>query len=539
MSQTISVATKLARSRCRGAILSALESEKIVLSLTVGAKGRFALETTSWPDYWREVAHDSSDVFKLVDNLHQTWRSYIRSGLAVGLRREYCFRYFLLLDFLLDEFTNDPRSPSKKAALNRALSFECFSIKEPGNESRIMAAGTSTLRNPSYLLCKLARPKAMDDPAYLPLITVAGKGSSNLFYHYRQHKLSIDSPISILLYLNASVPDRPKSFHLLNRIESLTGEGIDPRADERAARIAKGIIVPYLKKGIENHVVDDALDLELVDIGAGSGMLAAQVCQHTARFLNNKKIRPSIQVCLVDLSMALPERFFRGKELGKAVDCISAIGADYQRWFSTEPKFSPKAKLRIGLISRFFNNLSQFYIKAFPEKQILSDIHGGRRTDWKECLPSRCLASSGPGPNNLIINNPLPLAGVGKYFVQPSLSNYFHALHLCFQRGLEGQKAHIIPSNVYLPIRAFDPDCLITYDHESILGKLLEQCELLIIQDSDLHPDILKEHYKAFKFSGTAALDVTKRLGLKRHFSYVLLRSGNPFIDAFQGEKLW
>jgi hypothetical protein len=43
-------------------------------------------------------------------------------------------------------------------------------------------------------------PDVLDDPQFLPIITVAGTEKPELFYHYRQYTLSPDSLISLLFY---------------------------------------------------------------------------------------------------------------------------------------------------------------------------------------------------------------------------------------------------------------------------------------------------------------------------------------------------
>ncbi|MBW2087125.1 MAG: hypothetical protein JRI54_14040 [Deltaproteobacteria bacterium] len=78
-----------------------------------------------------------------------------------------------------------------------------------------------------------------------------------------------------------------------------------------------------------------------------------------------------------------------------------------------------------------------------------------------------------------------------------------------------------------------------TDSNESIIDKLLDECELLIIQDSDLHPDLLKEHRKLITKHESSAIDVTKNLGLRRHYSYALLPSRSASLKALQGERLW
>lgn len=116
--------------------------------------------------------------------------------------------------------------------------------------------------------------------------------------------------------------------------------------------------------------------------------------------------------------------------------------------------------------------------------------------------------------------------------------NYFQALNVCSQKGQRGFKDDQ-REDVYLPIRAFDPDCLMTESNESIIDKLLDECELLIIQDSDFYPDLLKQHRNLITKHDSSAIDVTKNLGLRRHYSYALVPSRYSSLQALQGERLW
>ena len=61
-------------------------------------------------------------------------------------------------------------------------------------------------------------PDVLDDPQFLPIITVAGTEKAELFYHYRQYTLSTDSPMALLFYPVVSTEKRAVSFKLLNSL---------------------------------------------------------------------------------------------------------------------------------------------------------------------------------------------------------------------------------------------------------------------------------------------------------------------------------
>ena len=56
----------------------------------------------------------------------------------------------------------------------------------------------------------------------------------------------------------------------------------------------------------------------------------------------------------------------------------------------------------------------------------------------------------------------------------------------------------------------------------------------MIVQDADLRPQDLITHRECIRLSDTGALDMTKALGLRGHYSYALFRqddSGLAFLN--------
>ncbi len=475
-----------------------------------------------------------------VDALEEVWRDYIRSSFDPKLRREYCFRYFALLDALLAQTESGFASKGREEALQRVLAFECFAIEPAGPSCGPVAAGTTTLRNPCYLLAKLRAPEAPDDPQLVPLVTALGDRSQGLFYHYRQHKLCIDSENSLLLYLSASQATRQKSFHVINALEQLVGQGTDPRASERAKRIAHKVILPYLESALSfaGSRPVGIVDLELLDLGAGSGLLAARICQEIRRVLANQDMESRFRVWMVDLSLSDPGRFFAGKRLRAAVDCLTAIGSDYRHWLATRDQLPRYNGIRIGLVSRFFNNLSDFLTAAVPPSSMVRTKRD-RTVDvrWRECLPSHCLGRSGVGSDALEISNARIWLDSGRTFAQRSLSQYFRGLHLLSPSGAEDVGDH--DDRIFVPLRRFRPQCLLTSDGESVLERLLADCSIVLIQDADLRPQDLLAHREQMRLPGIVAIDMTKCLRLKGHYSYALARSRDRAFGSVIGERLW
>ncbi len=536
-------AEKVTRAYGLGSILSALGKEVVLSRIVFGVDGRFILQTQEWGAYWRPLYEVGlQGAAERLDALHETWREYIRSDFCSSFRQEYCFRYFLLLDVLLNQSGTQPACKSRQRALQCALAFECFGIAQAGQTDAVLAAGTTTLRNPCYLLAKLKTPEALDDCQFLPLVTVAGSDRRLLFYHYRQHKLYIDSENSLLLYICASQAERDKSFYIVNILERQIGQGIDPRAGERAKRIVQRVVIPYLKAHLPPPDCrgNTAMEFELVDLGAGSGILAARLCKHVCKYLLGQRIKPRFRVWMVDLSLTDPGRFFARKQLSKVTDCVAAVGVDYRHWFSTKDRLPHCNGLRVGLVSRFFNNLSEFTATSVSPACFARRTGSGTADiGWKECLPSRCLRSDGEGPEALLASSSRMRLDSGRSFAQASLSQYFRGLDILSHSNGKCVVGSQDANRIFLCLRRFRPECLLTCDGASVLERLLEDCSLVIVQDADLRPQDLQAHRGWVRLSEVVAIDMTRTLGLKGHYSYALLRSNDPALKLLTGQRLW
>lgn len=199
----------------RGRLLRVFEQLEVPIRVEV-AGGLLTAHSVPWGAFWRPVLDlESPEIRKGVGALREVWLTYIRSRFCRSAAREYCCRYFILLGRLVELCRSIPAGAQRRTALQTMLGFECLGIVPEGSD-RPVAAATTTLRNPCYLLAKLKHESALDDPQFLPLVTVPSATSFDCFYHYRQHKLSTDSGLSLLLYLN---PRDPHCFPAVNALE--------------------------------------------------------------------------------------------------------------------------------------------------------------------------------------------------------------------------------------------------------------------------------------------------------------------------------
>lgn len=522
----------LLRLRGRGRLLALLEAPVLLTKLSVAPDGRFVPETQDWETFWapvRQLANRQID--GALSALYAAWQDYIRSRFNRFSQREYCFRYFRLLDLVLSERREKQHSSSWTRALQAVVGFECFGLRAPVLGPEVLAAGTTTLRNPCYLLAKLKWPEALDDTQFLPLITVWDEGSGGLFYHYRQYRLAKDSPLSLLLYPAASSALRSASFNLVDSLVGGVGSDRDARIAQRARRLSERVFKPIVRAV---YPKPSAIRLEFVDVGAGSGALTAALCRKLLAWGAATGFSPRFRLWFVDLCLANPARFFRAADVRSSIDSLMFLGGDYRRWLARPRQLPKSTGLRVALVSKLFNNLSRFSVCHLRTDVLPSQVVGSVFFKEGKHLPAYCLAPDGPGPEALMVSNSRVALPQGRTFAQASLSPFYRALRL----SLTPDRPDDAEDRLCLPVRVLDPESLVASDGASVLGRLLEHCDYLIVEDADLRPKDLIEHMRRFSLHTLGACDMTKAMGLTGNYAYVLWpRHGKE--PQLEGERLW
>ncbi len=536
MTRVVGPAKSLARALSRGRLLLTLEKDVLLTKVSVDSGGQVALETESWDEYWitlRGLGRTHLD--ELLGRLHSAWLKYIRNPFAMDLRRDYCLAYFRLLIQVLTHQNAETSEPWAHA-LQAVLGFECFTVSSGDLGRRAVAAGTSTTRNPCYLLSKLKMPNALDDPQLLPLITVPDHHSPELFYHYRQYGLSLDSPISLLLYPACSQANRSDSFRVINWLTGGISDFVDPRARERSLRISESILGPIL---LFHTPADPAtICVEIIDVGAGSGILSASLCRHLVSLGETAGFEPKFRIWFVDLEPSDPARFFREGKLRGLVDSLNFVGDDYRRWLRKHPIPSGTDGIRFAILSKLLNNVSKFSIRPLTDRETrLVLVRARLSSNSTDCRPNICLARENDGVETLAVSSSRIELQDGRSFVQPSLSDFYRGLSRIGTNAKGRTLGH--EGSLYAPIRRFDPDSLVTLDGASVISRLLQHCGYLIIEDSDVRPIDLSDHIQRFSLKSVAALDMTKSLGLRGNHAYVLWNSDTPgSAPPLSGERI-
>ena len=132
----------------------------------------------------------------------------------------------------------------------------------------------------------------------------------------------------------------------------------------------------------------------------------------------------------------------------------------------------------------------------------------------------------------LLISNSREWVNGGRTFKQVSLSQYYRGLDMVFRQESAAKRPRGRVGRVFLPVRRFRSDSLLTADGASILERLLANCSLIIIQDADLRPQDLLEHRDRIWLSDAAVVDMTGSMGSRGYFFYAIGQSQDPALRA-------
>jgi hypothetical protein len=396
-------ASKLARDRARGLFLSTFEKEIILTKVNIISDEYFTVETKVWDSYWRSIYELSNEDLAInLEALHTSWIDYLHSSADKEKRRGYCYRYF---SFLNSIFTHKNSCEEKvwHQALQTTLGFECFGITSCESGSQIVLAGTSTMRNPCYLLAKLKYPDAMDDSRFLPLITM-NEANSGLFYHYRQYSLSTDSENSLLLYPIVDQKSRSRCIQLLNQVVSVLKYSADPWTKERGELLFEKIIEQIIRQEIQTET--EFFPLSFIDIGAGSGSLVSYLVKKVQKMGQWYRTIPKFHLVSIDLEPSDPLRFLSEKSIRQSIDTIESFGCEYRMWFGQQRLSSQAPGLKIAFLSKLLNACSDFDLTMLGQAQ-LSEVFDQQFTitDIESTLPHLNLSERGTGVEHLIISN--------------------------------------------------------------------------------------------------------------------------------------
>ena len=531
----------LYREYIKGEIKEILLSEDILVEILVDWYGHPTFIKKNWHQYWAPVTPSlSSDSLNILKNLREARKQYILTRFSHKTMISYCFYYFCSLEEVLNNQKNSNNNESFLILLSRILGFENFTIGWADGTAG-SACGTSTIRNPCYLLAKIKQPQAYNDPKFLAIITdpdIPNRNEARLFYHYRQYKIDDEFGISLLLYPAVAPSQRANSFALIESFTSGFSGKSDPRSKQRSEILADLAISPFLSEMFSKANIDSAQEVSFVDIGSGNGALASNIWRQMLKTQPFIAQNCKLACSMVGLRVQDPLRHFNKGSLRGTISYLDYSQADYLQWIQEQKATKGNFKFDIALICRLLNNLSTFKLNFSNNWRVIHKLgeEGLSKADWlnRSFEPHNCLNPNNLSTKNILLKNSNVLLKIGKSFRHLSLSNYYKGLQLLDSTDASNDGD---TNAIYFPIRQFNSSCLQLPEGNSILGKLCDLAKLVVIEDVDLTKKILIEHLIEHNLENIAVSHVNRHNRINS--AQVFCLCNTEFEDFLPGKRIW
>ena len=277
---------------------SALKETRLITSLDVTTGRLIRITSVAWDDYWGRC----EPLAKEIAQLKAAWTALIAWNFAGSLRRDFVRTYFLLLRTCLDLHACGHNVLS---ILRKIVGFETIRVSGDCGGS---AAAIVNARHPVYLLSKLARPHAPENPKYLPLICPCGNSSAEnaLYWHYRRISLMRANGIQLFVYPPTEVCDRPLSHALIGQLFACLTPRSDPWIRERSQSLFEGVFAPLVARSASSR-------LHLLDMACGSAKITMTLCRKAFA-----AYRKSFDLTLVDVvrgNRSIANAFYRNSRV--------------------------------------------------------------------------------------------------------------------------------------------------------------------------------------------------------------------------------
>lgn len=522
----------------RQRIMEVLLSENILVGIHADHHGHTELITQTWDEYWKPVLNDLPDVIvRKVEELRMTHSQLIVSRFLHEFMAKYCFNYFSLLESVLQYIKGNYKLESYITVLHRILGFECFAVTLAGGQTTI-AAGTSSIRNPCYLLAKIKQPRVCDDPKYLALITTPEySGNGSIFYHYRQYQLDKELNVSLFLYPCNDLLKRHESFSAIEFLTSGFSGKPDPRSRPRADKITDLTIAPFLS-GLQPIEQKSKCELNILDIGGGTGILMSNICKRLLSKYSDLLADQKFCCTIVDLNLQNPIRYFRQGEIRRHLSFLGYEPTDYLEWLEKKVMVDGEVGFDFTLLCRLLNNASIFTIEATANWDLIKTL-GGRqltRQQWEQgkFLPQNYLGQNLMSGENMFLTNSRVELDSKSSFRHLSLAQYYEGLRIV---GWGKSQATNKVNEVYYPVRSFNPNALLFASGRSILDKLCAISRLTVIEDVDMTSEQLRIHLQKHDILKHIAASIIPQS--KLHLAKLFCVCKVDFANLLPGKRIW
>jgi len=521
----------------RQRIMEVLLSENILVGIHADHHGHTELITQTWGEYWKPVLNDLPDVIaRKVKELRITHRQFIVSRFLHKFMARYCFDYFSLLESILQYIQGNHKLESYITVLHRVLGFECFSVTLAVGQSAI-SAGTSSIRNPCYLLAKIKCPRACDDPKNLALITTPERNTnSSIFYHYRQYQLDKELNISLFLYPCNNLLKRHESFSTIEFLTSGFSGKPDPRSQPRADNITNLTIAPFLS-GLKSVEQKNNCELNILDVGGGTGILMSNICKRLLSKYSDLLADRKFCCTIVDLNLQNPVRYFRQGKIRRHLSFLGYEPMDYIEWLEKKVVVDGEVDFDFTLLCRLLNNASIFTIESTANWDLIKML-GERqltRQQWEQgkFLPQNYLGKNLASNGSVFLTNGRVELDSKSSFRHLSLTQYYEGLRIV---GQGRSQATNKVSEVHYPVRSFNPNALLFASGKSILDKLCTISKLTVIEDVDMTSEQLRIHLQKHDLKHIAASIIPQS---KLHLAKLFCVCKVDLANLLPGERIW
>ncbi len=492
--------------RNRTALLDLLSTELVPIRLEL-RKGQVKLELVRWREFWKPAMPFFECDARLVQRLNRlkrTWERLIARPMQRDRHRQFAWRYFGLLHYTLQIARADPSRPAPFDAIERLAGFETFTCEAAETEG--VCAATATHRNPLWALASVSKSSPLPSPRRVPILRPIG-GDPAGYYHYRQIALAPDRNAHLLLHPAIEASRRQESFDPIERALRLCGSNTDPFARERASLIAR-----RLSNGFFEWLKPDCTAMSIIDIGAGTGHLAARIFREAKLSIDS--------IHFVDAHPPCSGRSFGMHGCPGDLQAIEWTVADYRELLDRETWLARNQQFGIAFVCRLFDNLSTF---EFCELDSASVKRG----------PHEAITRTVGNSDLHVASTRTELEG-GAAILQDPFRDYFAALKVLQERNI-----HAIRERTrVVPVRRFNPAALTTRNGKSVLSQLLRIARMIFIDDMDLSEDDLLQHRQRFGLPGTCAVSIEGD-GHRPESKSFLLGRAVDLTQVQKGRRLW
>lgn len=517
----------LERAYIKSELREAFYSDKLVRTIAIDLLGRINIDTISWDEFWSEVPVKDPNLNKLLANLKLTRKAYFDSHFDSAKIADYVYSYFVLLSEEIKQITLFPQDKCLRLQLLKLLSFENFALRWYDIDKTDIAAGTASHRNPAYLLAKLNNYQMQDDPKYLPIVILPEKVGTQMFYHYRQYKISEEPVFSLFLYPAISHEHRATSFGLIESFTKGFSNKSDPRSRQRGVRISDSIVFPFLKNFYATGCSSNSLSISMVDLGGGNGALVSNIWRHLQS--NYSQVAKSwfLSCSFVGMRVQNPARHFTRGQVRNNMSYLDYCEMDYRDWLDKR-NYKDQHQIDIVLMCRLLNNISNFEIKNTDDTYSITQIAGRGVTPesiaYEKYRPTHCLSHDNFDTNELVLTNGKICLKDEIIYRSLSLTDYYKGVHCC------SCEASPLSDSIYYPTRKFNKDALELPDGSSLLKRLTQVAKLIVIEDADLNGQILAEHFKSFKLDNCRTLEINNSSRFASQIFAIYDKKFDPYL---------